>query len=782
MTERGSRTVFLIDACSPLERKLLEGWIAENAAGGEGNGVEAIVIPPSRRGSVRESLDPRLEARLATGDDPLLAPLRVAWHPPRRDGVHRAALRDLLTLGDPRDPGRLRQEWVLRRHPERCSVVVAEPAPASALRERWRSACGSDAGQTTGLAEFVVRQAGLALERAERRLRGARYKVPRFVNEEILSRPAFQGGVARIAHEAGMSAATAERKAAAYLGEIAASHSTHVIDLVSTLIKRMYTLGYSEALDYDHGKLKEIFALGQRFPVVFLPSHKSNLDHLVLQYALHENGHPPNHTAGGINMNFFPLGPLFRRSGVFFIRRTFKDNPLYKFVLRQYVDYLVEKRFSLEWYIEGGRSRSGKLLPPRMGILGYVVDAYRRGKSEDVYLIPVSIAYDQITDVGDYVAEQRGAAKQKESFGWFLGVVRKLRHRYGHVHINFGEPLSLRQALGPADPEAPPSADDGERDLTLQKLAFEVSVRINRATPITATSLLTLALLGAGDRAVSIGEIRMLLRNLLDYLRKRELPTTDDFDLSTPEAVTRVLESLEENGVVSCFAEGAEPVYMIGADQHLTAAYYRNTIIHFFVNGAIAELALLGAAEEGVGDRVAEFWDEAMRLRDLLKFEFFFAEKEVYRQEMRVELAVHDPDWESALAAGPAEIAALVRRIRPFNAHRVLKPFLEGYRVVSDALTALGDEPEIEEAPFLSRCLSLGKQYRLQRRISSAESISKVLFETALRLARNRGLVDPEVPRLAERRRAFAEEIATAVRRVDAVDALAASRRAGLID
>jgi glycerol-3-phosphate O-acyltransferase len=124
----------------------------------------------------------------------------------------------------------------------------------------------------------------------------------------------------------------------------------------------------------------------------------------------------------------------------------------------------------------------------------------------------------------------------------------------------------------------------------------------------------------------------------------------------------------------------------------------------------------------------------------------------------------------------------LVRRIRPFNAHRVLKPFLEGYRVVSDALTALGDEPEIEEAPFLSRCLSLGKQYRLQRRISSAESISKVLFETALRLARNRGLVDPEVPRLAERRRAFAEEIATAVRRVDAVDALAASRRAGLID
>src|SRR5262249_57533399 len=119
---------------------------------------------------------------------------------------------------------------------------------------------------------------------------------------------------------------------------------------------------------------------------------------------------------GWINMKFFAMGPLMRRGGVFFIRRSFKDNDVYKFVLRQYIDYLIEKRFPLEWYIEGGRSRSGKLLPPRFGLLAYVVDAYRRGKSDDVLLVPVSIAYDQIQDVAGYAAEERRVAQHDESF------------------------------------------------------------------------------------------------------------------------------------------------------------------------------------------------------------------------------------------------------------------------------------------------------------------------------------------------------------------------------
>src|SRR5207249_9489055 len=139
----------------------------------------------------------------------------------------------------------------------------------------------------------------------------------------------------------------------------------------------------------------------------------------------------------------------------------------------------------------------------------------------------------------------------------------------------------------------------------------------------------------------------------------------------------RALDALVENGVVTCFAGGSETVYLIGPEKHLIASYYRNTIIHFFVTGAIAELALLRAAGDGVADPAAEFWDETMRLRDLLKFEFFFAEKEAFREELREEVGLHDAEWESRLTEGPGSIDALLRRFRPFSAHRVLRPFVE---------------------------------------------------------------------------------------------------------
>jgi len=776
----GGQILFLLDAASGLEERLLRAWVERSLPeGADPTEVELFRIPSSRRRRCRR-LDPKLEAALAAGEDPILAPMRVVWLAEKRQGSRSARLSNVLKLEDPRDPDPLREHWLLHTAPERCRIVAGEPAPASELRQRWRSAVGSDVGDTVGIAEFVARQAVLALERAERRLRGNRYKVARFVDEDILSRPAFRGGVTRLARRLGRKESSVAREASRTLREIAASQSPFVIDLVVQLWRLMYSRGYGDVLQYDRDELEGLSALAQQHPVVFLPTHKSNLDHAVLQSMLHENGLPPTHTAGGINMNFFPLGPLVRRSGVFFIRRSFKDNAVYKFVLHHYIDYLIEKRFSLEWYIEGGRSRPGKLLPPHFGLLAYVVDAYRRGKSEDVYLIPVSIAYDQISDVGDYAAEQRGAAKQAESFGWFLRILRRLRRRYGDIHICFGEPVSLSKAIGPPEPTAEPSAD--EESLSLQKLAFEVCVRINRATPITPISLVTLALLGRGDRALSVEEMIDALGNLVGYVRKRHLTTTQEIDLDTADGVRRTLDQLVDNGVLTRYDEGPEAVYAISPDQHLAAAYYRNTVIHYFVNGAIAELALLRAAEDDVTDGAAEFWEEALRLRDLLKFEFFFAEKESFLAELRQELSLHDPQFERRLEDGADAITGLLSRIRPFSAHRILRPFLEAYRVVGDALERRDPAEPLDEAAFLSECLALGKQYTLQRRIKSAESVSKVLFATAVKLASNRGLTDPGGEDLATRRSAFAEELREAIRRVDAVEALVQARLSGLID
>jgi len=773
----GARTAFLLDASSSLERRLLEAWIERNRPESVTSDACDVIHVLATRRRRSPSLE-RLEALLASGSDPLLVPLRVAWLPKKRDGKRTVRLSDVLTFGDPRDPDPLRERWVLHRDRDRCRIVAGDAAPARELRERWRLAGGSDLSQTVGLAEFVTRQACLALERAERRLRGARYKVPRLVREDILGSPSFRGGVAELARELGRKEADVAREAARDLQEIAATHSPFVIDLVAHLIRLLYTRGYGEALRYDPRRLGEIEALAQRHPVVFLPSHKSNLDHLVLQYALHENGHPPNHTAGGINMNFFPVGPLVRRSGTFFIRRSFKEDQVYKFVLRHYIDYLIEKRFSLEWYIEGGRSRSGKLLPPRFGMLAFVVDAYRRGKSEDVVLIPTSLAYDQISDVGSYAAEQRGAAKKPESFGWFLGVIRSLRKRYGHIHIEFGEPLFLSKFLGKSDPNA--TSDPDERSLEVQKLAFEVAVRINRVTPITPTSLVTMALLGGGERAMTTEEISTELESLLLFMRRRNLPTTGEFDLYDPESAIRALPGLVENGVVAHYTDGPEAVYRIRPEQQLNAAYYRNTVIHFFVTSTIAELALLSASEDERGAPSEVFWSKAMALRDLLKFEFFFVEKEKFRSEMRRELSMHDSRWEERLRAGAEETLVLLRSFRPFNAHRVLRPFLEAYRLVGDLLERQGAEGPADQAKFAAECAGLGRQYLLQQRIRSAASVSQVLIQTALKLANNRGLL-AAAPDLAQRRAAFADEIRTTIRHIDAIETLAASRRVGLI-
>jgi len=777
----GCRVIFLADASSGVERRLVRDWAERNRPEAVGERSYEIVFLPAKLGAGdRAPLDPKLETALAGRADPLLAPLRVAWLPALRDGSRAVHLWDLLWLSDPRDPGVLRQRWILRRHRDRCRIVAGAPAPASELRARWGAAGESGNGVTTSLPEFVADQATLALERAERALTGARYKVPRLVHQQVLKSPAFRAGVAELARELGKPEAKVKREAAANLKEIAATHSPLVIDLGARLIRRLWRRGYSE-LRYDREKLQGLYRLAQQHPVVFLPSHKSNLDHLVLQYALYENDFPPNHTAGGINMNFFPIGSLVHRSGVFFIRRSFKDNEVYKHVLRSYVDYLVEKRFSLEWYIEGGRSRSGKLLPPRFGLLAYVVDAFRRAKSDDVYLIPVSIAYDQIEDVGSYADEQRGGKKERESLGWFLKMIRGLQEGFGDIHIQFGEPLSLAAQLGAPTPGREPDPD--EKNLDLQKIAFETSVRINRVTPITPTSLVTLALLGMGDRALTVRETRVSLKNLVSYAKKRKLPTTAELDhLEDDTGVQATLESLAQSGVVSRFDEGPETVYRIGPDEQLAAAYYANTIIHFFVNGAIIELALLYAADPSVSDPVDEFWNETMELRDLLKFEFFFADKDTFRRELREELAFQEPNWKEELSRGGEALQRLINSRRPFSAHRVLRTFLQSYAVVADNLARTDADQPIDRATFIAQCLALGKQYVLQRRIHSAASVSKVLFETALKLADNRGLLDEgEAEDLVRGRTLFAETISDLLRRVDAIDALARSRRAGLI-
>ncbi|MCP3973565.1 MAG: glycerol-3-phosphate 1-O-acyltransferase [bacterium] len=770
--------VFLIEESGGLERKVLEGWIERHRPPDISPGhVQMATLPQTRRRRRRRRFDGRLEAfTAATGENPLLVPIRVAWLPTsKRDGKRTVGLRDMLIFGDPRDPDPFRQHVTYRMHPERLRIVMGQTGRAADLRELWETdPRGHLAGN--GLGEFTALRAWLALERAERELRGSRYKVPKFPTESLIERPSFARGVTPLATHNGVSYEQMTTRVRRYVKEIAATHSPYVIDLVTGGFHWLITKAYVD-INYDDEELRALYTMSQQYPLVFLPSHKSNFDHLLLQYVLFENELPPNHTAGGINMNFFPIGPLLRRSGVFFIRREFKDNEPYKFALREYVDYLLEKRFPLEWYLEGGRSRSGKLRAPRLGMLAYVVDSATRGSVDDVIFIPVSIAYDQIQDVGSYAGEAAGGRKQSESVGWLVRTVRSLRRRYGGAHLRFGAPLALSSFLS-EQPEMPEDAED-HRSPVVPKLAFEIANRINEVTPITPISLVTLALLSVNNRSLTLDEVMGVLEPYLEYVRLRDLPTTEKLHLENPDRVKLALDNLTDHGVVTRFEGATDTVYAIGPEQHLAAAYYRNTIIHHFLSAAITELAVIAVRNSNGASSLEAVIAQALELRDLLKFEFFFAPTEEFADQIRAELMFHDPQWRDHLAAG--EVDAVLRSFQPFLSHVVLRPFLEAYRVIGDLIEADAYSSQIDKDELGKRAMDLGMQYSLQGRIHTPESVSQVLFAAAIQLAENRKLFK-QAPDTVELRTAFAEELRLVVEHLKTIDTLTLVSDAGLLE
>jgi glycerol-3-phosphate O-acyltransferase len=735
----GSRPVYLLDAASDYEASMLTKWLSQQV----GTQPATIRITSSRRG---KGGDPEaLTEALAAPDDPYLIPLRVIWLAPEKGGRRTVSWWDVLRPGDARDPRGLRARLIRAAHPSRVRLIAAVGEHASALTLDHR-----ESGQVGSLSSFVTRRAWLTLDRAERRLVGNRYKIPRFVPEAILSRRDFLETVDGIAAETSTPSAVAREKAEEYLREIAATHSPYVIDLIANAIHKLYSQGYGE-IKYSEDDVRMLAALGDGNPLVFLPAHRSNLDRLSLQFMLWENDFPPNHTAGGINLNFFPVGPLVRRTGVFFIRRSFKDNPLYKAVLRAYLDYLIEKRFPLEWYMEGGRSRSGKLMPPRLGMLSYVVDSMQRGKAEDLQLIPVSIAYDQIQDVPDYAREAQGKDKEKESLGWMLKAVRSLRRRYGDIHIRFGEPVSARAMVGD-------TGGENESSVDLQKLAFEVMYRIGQVTPITPTALVSLALLEARGTARSSSQLAEETARLMEFAAARHLPTTEDADLRDPARVVTILDWLAEHDNVSSHEALGRRVFWLDEDQMIRISYYRNMIVHFFVNRALAEMAI-GQASEIEEEHPEAVRKALLRLRDLLKFEFFFPEKEQFLAAIEADIVIDVPGWDRVLiTTGATEVLA---KLGLPVAYWAVLPILDAYQVVGDELESM--KGRYDEKAFLKACLARARMYRIEQKLISGESASQVLFKSALSLASNRGLIQ-DAPGVAQSRADFAAEVREARR------------------
>jgi len=758
----GQPVIYLLDAANNFEEALLKERLQKERSPDESN-TQPFTVPILRSGN-----SDRLGHALSASEDTLVAPLRMVWQPP---GITHEAprLRDLL-MGDSRSPGKIRAKRILRNQPERVAYVAGHPAMISQLRELFNetTACSAQ-DDPRGFASFVERQASLVLDIAERDLQGSRYKVPKFVAEILQASGNFHAAIDDLAADTGTPRQELMREAQSYMREMIARPSTFWINVMGALNRFICTQGYETEIACDKGSIERARKLVRENPSVILWTHKSYVDGFAINAMCFDNDFPAPHILGGVNMAFAGLGFLGRRTAAIFIRRTFKDNPLYKLVLRHYIGYLMEKRFPLSWAFEGTRSRVGKLMPPRYGLLKYVLDAARETGARNIHILPVSISYDLITDVADYAAEQTGTIKKPETLGWFLSYINRLRQPMGRVYMNFGEPVVLEKAPPEDDPVA------------LSKIAFQVAVNANAATPITLPSLGSMVLLGATPQALTTVELKTEVNTLIEWANRRNIQMTSDFGLENVEHLRAIMSIMIESGLITRYAEGPQSVYGIATGQQLQASYYRNTVIHYFVNKAITELAL-AKASDGQSELASDvFWAEAERVRDLLKFEFFYSPLPQFREELQFELSEVHANWETVLGEGGAAISQMLAAMQPFVAHATLLHFVEAYSVVADLLADCPSDEAFDEKTGITRAIKYARQLYLQRRISSEASISELLFQNAYKLMENQNLTAVGDESLVDRRNSIALELRDLLARLHRIRAMAVTARTHML-
>lgn len=727
------------------------------------SGVDArvVVIHDVRTRTERELVRKHAEATYGGGvsvvghgpwaaadfdDDVVMTPVRVIW----ASTTHAVRPSEVLAHLTPRRPWPVVQPVLAWRAPGATTVVEGEPARLGDLRTRF----ASEQREWGTLEEFIAHLGTVACDRAERRLVGDRYKVPRNIADEVSASGEFRNQIRDLASATGEPFDTVLGEAKEALTSLVATQSPAAIDAYRTVLSPMHSGAWNVHVDED--ALETLRDVNKTSALIFLPAHRSYVDPLVLAEVLHTRNFPRNHVLGGNNMAIWPIGPLGKRAGVIFIKRTNANKGPYKIALREYLAHLVAKRFNLEWYIEGGRTRTGKLRPPKLGLLSYLTRAVQSGRTDDVQLVPVSILYDYAHEVDALADEQAGGTKMAEGTRWLARYIRAQNKHRGNAWVTFGTPFSLCEAMDRA----------GQGPSQLEKVAFQICDGINRITPISPTAMVTFALLGAENRALTLSEVRTVTEPLLDYLTARELPRVDE-DLHTDGGIRTVLDQLVDVGVAAVHNEGPEPIWTIREGRHTVAAFYRNGALHHLVTRAIVELAVLHVAEGGKSaDPVAAAWREARRLRDLLKFEFFFPTMREFRDQVVHELELIDVDWTvKAVDEHGAEEVLLSTVL--FVAPRSLRSFFDAQLVTAQALAETVGAA-VDEDAFVSRCLGLGGHMLRRGDVVRADSVSKELYTNGFALARNLRLADgDDVTELRSKRTAYLDQIRDVIARLD---------------
>jgi len=577
------------------------------------------------------------------------------------------------------------------------------------------------------------------------------------------------------------------QKSQKILREIAADFSPLAIKSMSAMLHPIWNIMY-DGIEIDAEGMARVREAARSKRLVIVPSHKSHIDYLVISYVFYNNGLIPPHIAAGVNLSFWPLGTIFRRSGAFFLRRTFSDDPLYATLFRFYIIKLIEEGFPIEFFIEGTRSRTGKLAPPKYGMLDMIVDAFRGGNVNDLAIIPVSVGYEKIIEADSYRKELEGSEKKSENLGGLLQTTSVLRSRYGRIHVDFGNPIDLGEYLDHY--HAPGAAiEHDELRQTVRRLAYKIIHGINDATTVTPSAIVALVMLNSTGAALDLDTLTKQAGFVIGYLQEEGVrfskavtepiqarlasippaqsapeaaPEFDDFDLAfldqdddqdpatddptihddalgnaVATSLAEAIALLKDNQLVQTEIVDGVQFLRVPDDRRIELAFYKNNILHYFADDSVFATALY-AARNGNGQAAdAKAREEAQFLSQLLKYEFCFNERGKFDQVFDTAAQTFiDFEW---IARLDQETYALQDPpCAGFEFTRaMLLSILESYYLA--ALVAAQQHEWIDPKALSKKAIAEGRAMHLKGELDWPESRAQSTLDSAFRILRDWG-------------------------------------------
>ncbi|MGO4892195.1 glycerol-3-phosphate 1-O-acyltransferase PlsB [Flavobacterium sp. W21_SRS_FM6] len=437
-------------------------------------------------------------------------------------------------------------------------------------------------GTDAELAHKLIRLAGTHFHRRRQGITGPYLLEKQELYNTVLGSQSVRSAINDEATSKNITYQSAQTQAKKYIDEIAGDYREGLIRLGDRVLTKIWNKIYN-GIEVQHAqKVRTLAQNGHE--IIYVPCHRSHMDYLLLTYVIYHEGLVTPHIAAGINLNFWPIGGVLRKAGAFFLRRSFAGNKLYTAVFREYLELLFNKGYSVKYYPEGGRSRTGRLLPPKTGMLAMTLQGLIKGINRPVSIVPVYIGYEHVMEVSSYLQELTGSAKKKESIFHIFSAIRKLKN-YGYGYLNFGDPINLSnyldknvtnwRELQQAEPDKKPQW------LTpvVNDLANNVMERINQAAAISGMSLCAICLLSAKKHAMTEDELLLAIEHLLTLLAKSpysEVSTIPDISAKQLLENTLKLKKFEVSEdtfgrIISLRDKNAVPL-----------TYYRNNILHLF--------------------------------------------------------------------------------------------------------------------------------------------------------------------------------------------------------